>query len=146
MTRNKYWFANLRTLKVVYMLIGSNQMCSIEGLGIVAIKQYDSSVITLSDVKWVHNLRRNILSVSKLSVSRPMSVFKNQLVEITKIEMGRVVMIGNMIGNLYILRGDNLVALDTQTKTNSDLRKTVLRQRSLDHVGTNNLRELQNKE
>lgn len=89
------------------MVMGSVYSCSIEGLGIVAIKHHDGNVITLSYVKWVPKFRRNLF-VSKLSEAGLVRVFKSNSVENTKLESGKVITIGNRIGNLNILRGDTL--------------------------------------
>ena len=48
------------------VLIGNNVPCKIIGIGFVKIKMYDGVVRTLTDVKHIRDLKKNLISLSTL--------------------------------------------------------------------------------
>lgn len=64
MSSNIKWFTNLRDLSEGSVLIGSNQRCEIEGVGSVKVRQYNGKITTLSYVRLVPKLRRNLIFIS----------------------------------------------------------------------------------
>ena len=57
------WFTTYQSISGGEVLIGNNVTCKVVGLGIVRIKTYDSVVRTLSNVRHVPNLKKNLLTL-----------------------------------------------------------------------------------
>ena len=50
------------------VLMGNNASCKIAGIGMVKIKMFDEFLRTLSDVRHIPNLKRNLISLSTLDL------------------------------------------------------------------------------
>ena len=48
--------------------MGNNASCKIAGFGMVKIKMFDEFLRTLSDVRHIPNLKRNLISLSTLDL------------------------------------------------------------------------------
>lgn len=57
---NSKLFTDCKFIKGGYVIMESNNRCSITTVGSIIIKQYNGKNITLSDVNLVPNLRRNL--------------------------------------------------------------------------------------
>ena len=66
MTPNQDWLSTYEIVHKGAILMGNNASCKVAGIGIVHIKMFDGVVRTLSDVKHVLNLKRNLISLSTL--------------------------------------------------------------------------------
>ena len=66
MTSNLGWFSTYELVHKGAVLMGNNASCKVAGIGIVHIKMFDGVVRTLGDVRHVHDLKRNLISLSTL--------------------------------------------------------------------------------
>ena len=67
MTPNQDWLSTYEIVHKGAILMGNNASFKVAGIGIVHIKMFDGVVRTLSDVKHVLNLKRNLISLSTLN-------------------------------------------------------------------------------
>ena len=70
MTPKRYWFTTYRSISGGEVLMGNNMICKVLGTGIVRIKMYDGIVRTLSNVRHMPDLRKNILSLGIFNSQR----------------------------------------------------------------------------
>jgi len=66
MTPHGDWFLNFRNLSGGKVLLGNNQECKIMGIGDIKIKIHDGTTRTLSTIRYVLGLKRNLISLGEL--------------------------------------------------------------------------------
>ena len=64
MCHNKSWFYTFEKVNQGYVLMGNNSTCPVVGHGSVRIRMFDGIIQTIGDVRYVPDLRRNLLSLS----------------------------------------------------------------------------------
>ncbi|KAF3665269.1 Retrovirus-related Pol polyprotein from transposon TNT 1-94 [Capsicum annuum] len=69
MCRNRDWFIAYETVSKCIVLMENNTPCKIDGIGTIRIKMFDGVVRTLGDVRYVPDLKRNLISLSTLDLS-----------------------------------------------------------------------------
>ena len=77
----------LSTYELVHkgaVLMGNNASCKVAGIGIIHIKMFDGVVLTLSDVKHVLDLKRNLISLSTLDAKRNKYTGEGEVLKISK--------------------------------------------------------------
>ena len=70
MTPNKDWFNTYRSVNSGFVMMGNDASCKVAGIGNIIIKMFDDVVRTLCDVKHVHELRKNLISLGTLDCNR----------------------------------------------------------------------------
>lgn len=63
MTPNKYWFQQLDESDGGRVLLGNNQECRVKGVGTLQIIMFDNQVRIISEVRYVPELKRSLLSL-----------------------------------------------------------------------------------
>ncbi|KAG8498774.1 hypothetical protein CXB51_005214 [Gossypium anomalum] len=66
MSPNQDWFTTYETVSEGVVLMGNNTLCKIAGVGTIKVKMFDGVVRTLSDIRHVPELKRNLISLSTL--------------------------------------------------------------------------------
>ncbi|KAG8480001.1 hypothetical protein CXB51_025036 [Gossypium anomalum] len=66
MSPNWDWFTTYEIVSEGVILMGNNASCKIAGVGTIKVKMFDRAVRTLSDVRHVPELKRNLISLSTL--------------------------------------------------------------------------------
>ena len=66
MTPNREWFSTYEPMHRGAVLMGNNASCKVSSIGTVHIKMFDGVVCTLGEVRHVHDLKRNLISLSTL--------------------------------------------------------------------------------
>ncbi|KAG8478019.1 hypothetical protein CXB51_027833 [Gossypium anomalum] len=66
MSPNQDWFITYETVSEDVVLMRNNASCKIAGVGTIKVKMFDGVVRTLSDVRHVPELKRNLISLSTL--------------------------------------------------------------------------------
>ncbi|KAG8481491.1 hypothetical protein CXB51_026341 [Gossypium anomalum] len=66
MSPNWDWFTTYETVSEGVILMGNNASCKIAGVGTIKVKMFDGVVRKLSDVRYVPELKRNLISLSTL--------------------------------------------------------------------------------
>ena len=60
------WFSSFEKLDGYFSVMGDDHSCNVEGIGIVRIKMFDGIVRELKEVRYVPELKRNLISVGAL--------------------------------------------------------------------------------
>lgn len=66
MCPNRDWFATYEPVEGGTVLMGDNSSCKVAGIGSIQIKMFDGIVRTLTDVRHIPDLKRNLISLSTL--------------------------------------------------------------------------------
>ncbi|KAI5680532.1 hypothetical protein M9H77_01759 [Catharanthus roseus] len=131
MTSNKHWFSHFKPLNQGKVYMGNNQVCDVKGIGNIFIKMHDGVTRKLTEVRYVPDLRRNLISLGYLDSLGLSFKYKNCILRICK---GNLVMLkGFKRESLYILIGKtvcNLTALISKTVPE----KTMLWHRRIGHI------------
>ena len=97
--------------------MGDDHLCNIEGIGTVLVKMVDGIVRELKEVRYVPQLKRNLISVGTLKALGLVVSIRDGALKMTKGSM--VVMKGVRRNNLYYLKG-SMVTGQVETSTSSD--------------------------
>jgi len=66
MCPNRDWFSSFEKLDGYFVVMGDDRPCHMEGIGTVLIKMFDGMVQKLKDVRYVPQLKKNLISVGAL--------------------------------------------------------------------------------
>ena len=89
--------------------MGNNTPCQVIGMGTVKIKMFDGIVRTLTEVRHVPTMSRNLISLSTLDIKGYKYSAGDGVMKVTKGSL--VVMKGDLkAANLYLLRGSSFTA------------------------------------
>ena len=66
MTHNRDWLSTYEPVHKGAVLMGNNASCKVAGIVTVCIKMFDEVVRTLGDIKYVPDLKMNLISLSTL--------------------------------------------------------------------------------
>lgn len=69
MCPNREWFQNLVDKDSGIVLLGNNKACSIKGIGNITLRTSDECLKTITNVRYVPELKRNLISVGMLDSS-----------------------------------------------------------------------------
>ena len=125
--------------------MGNNAVCKTIGLGTIKVKMFDGIVRTLSEVRHVPDLKKNLISLGALDAAGYRYTAEDGVLKVNKGAM--VVMKGERNGNLYRLKGTTIsgkAAVATPTESNDDT--TKLWHLRLGHMSVNGLLELHKKQ
>ncbi|KAK4589439.1 hypothetical protein RGQ29_020135 [Quercus rubra] len=104
------WFTTYRSISGGEVLMGNNMICKVLGTGIVRIKMYDGVVRTLSNVRHMPDLRKNILSLGIFNSQGYKYTSEGGVLRISK--GGLVFIKGKLVNSLYMLQGSTTVVKD----------------------------------
>jgi hypothetical protein len=141
MCPNRMWFDTFKSCNADTMLMGNDARCKAIGLGTIKVRMFDEIVKILTNVRYVPDLKKNLISLGTLDSLGYGYSAKDGVIKITKGAM--VIMKGKKIGNLYKLLGDTVtggVAMSTLAEPNDD--NTVLWHMRLGHLGECSMFEL----
>ncbi|KAK4400677.1 Retrovirus-related Pol polyprotein from transposon TNT 1-94 [Sesamum angolense] len=109
-TPNREWFSSYRSGNSGSVYLGDDRCCNIVGVGDVRIKMYDGTVRTLSDVRHIPDLKKNLISLGTLHKNGfiPKADEDRETIRIVK---GALTMMKGKItaGNIYKLLGNTVV-------------------------------------
>lgn len=117
MTPMREWFFEFEELDggVVYM--GNDNPCKTVGIGSIKLRNHDGSTRILKDVRYVPNLKRNLISLGLLE-SKGLEVKMRD--GILKVTSGALVMLkGARKNNLYYYQGSTVVGTAAATTSSS---------------------------
>ena len=109
MTPNKSWFEDFNQDEGGIILLGNNKPCKVQGVGSVRIKMYNGVEKVLENVRYILELKRNLISLIML----------DELGYVIKAEAGTfkiskgslIVMKGVKKNGIYSLLGSTVVGL-----------------------------------
>ncbi|KAG8475695.1 hypothetical protein CXB51_032441 [Gossypium anomalum] len=142
MSPNRDWFTTYETVSEGVVLMGNNASCKIAGVGTIKVKMFDGVVRTLSDVRHVPELKRNLISLSTLDSKGYRYTAESGVLKISKGSL--VVMKGQRkIALLYVLQGSTVIgdaAVASSSLSDDDI--TKLWHMRLRHMSENGMAEL----
>jgi hypothetical protein len=130
-------------LLLVSFLGFDNSPCKIEGIGSVRIKMFDGTIRTLTDVRYIPKMKRNLISVSALDAKGYKYSGGDSVLKVTKGSL--IVMKGDLssTNGLYYLRGSTVSGNATPViSKNSDCDAANLWHMRLGHMSELGLAEL----
>ncbi|KAH0655443.1 hypothetical protein KY285_030325 [Solanum tuberosum] len=122
MCPNKDLFATYEPIGSGVVLMGNNAPCKVFGKGTIQIKMCDGVVRTLTDVRYVPDLKKNLISLGTLE---SLGCKYTGECAVMKISLGAlVIMKARRSGTLYTLLGSTVIgAAAVSTQSDSDITK-----------------------
>ncbi|KAH9752645.1 hypothetical protein KPL71_014775 [Citrus sinensis] len=140
MCPNKSFFKTFESVNGGKVLLGNNLACKVAGIGTISLKLHDGVTRDLHQVRFVLELKRNLISLGMVDQSGCTIKAKNG--EIQVLDQGKIVMKGVRKNGLYILVGSSLVQGISASVTRD---KTKLWHMRLAHISERGLKELSNQ-
>ena len=104
MTSDKSLFSNLEEKDIqILIAMGNDEKYSVSGVGTIIFQREDRACLTLTDVKYVPRLKRNLVSIAMLEDIGYDVVFRDGKVFLRHIITRQVKQIGSRVKNLYAL-------------------------------------------
>ena len=123
MCPNIDWFSSFEKLYGYSVVIGNDHPCDMKGIGTVNVKMFDEMVWELKEVRYVPQLKRNLISVGALEALGLVVSIKEGVLKMTKDSM--VVLKVVRRNNLYYLNGSTVTG-QVAASTSSDEDSTRL--------------------
>jgi len=101
MRPHKDWFSTYDPVDSTIVHMGNNAQCNVTGIGIVKIKTHDSVATTLSNVRHVPDLKRNLISLGTLESKGCKYSAEGEVLKVSK--GSRILLKGLRHGSLYVL-------------------------------------------
>lgn len=140
MTPNKDLFSSYEEYNGGNVTMGNNATCKVIGTGTVAINMFDGIVRTLTKVRHVPELKKNLISLGTLDTNGCKCIAEGGVMKVVKGAL--VLMKGAKVGSLYSLQGSTMVgSANVSTGTMSDS-ETKLWHLRLGHMGEHGMSEL----
>ncbi|KAL8502281.1 hypothetical protein ACS0TY_021421 [Phlomoides rotata] len=130
MCPNECWFKNLEKLDGESVLLGNGKSCKVKWIGSIRIKMFDRADKILSKVRFVPDLKRNIISLGSLTATG--CKFRAEGDSISVLKGERVLMKRERLNGLYILDGKTVTGSADSIMRSAD---TLLRHNRLRHEG-----------
>ena len=131
MTPNKAWFEDFKQEDGGVVLLGNNRPCKVQGIHSVRIKMHNDGERILTNVRFILELKRNLISLGML----------DELGYMIKVEAGTLKILK---GSLVIMKGikkngiyspvGSIVIGSVSTIVDSSLSNTMLLHKRLGHV------------
>lgn len=140
MTSRREWFTEFSRAAGGKVLLADDRAVTVQGIGTIRINATGGTVKSLTNVRYVPNLKRNLISVSSLDLqgfkqeggAGKTSFYKN----------GKLALQGTLCGSLYLLDGDTVKAAALAATSKDD---TALWHCRLAHTSIKNLKMLAEK-
>ena len=136
----KAWFEDFKEADGVYVLLGNNKHCKILGTSTVRIKHYDGIERVLEDVRYIPELKRNLIPFGMLDKSGYTFKLEPNFLRVARGSL--TVMKGTIKNGLYTLIGQTVIG-KVSTMLKEDVRTTKLWHQRLGHISHKGLQELQ---
>ncbi|KAK0586137.1 hypothetical protein LWI29_001641 [Acer saccharum] len=107
MCSRKEMFTEFQELNSGRVLMGNNQQCNVEGIVSVAIRMYDGMVRVFRDVRYVPNLKRNLISLGTLDEEG--YTYKAEKCVLKASKSSLVILKGDKKNGLYVLKGEAII-------------------------------------
>ncbi|KAL3505148.1 hypothetical protein ACH5RR_034989 [Cinchona calisaya] len=124
MCPNRDLFSTYESCNSGIVLMGNNVVCNVVGKGTVRIKMHDGIVRTLTNVRHVHDLKKNLISLGTLESLGCKYAGECGVMKICKGAL--VIMKAWRSGTLYILQGSTVTgsaAVSSSFLSDSDITK-----------------------
>lgn len=139
MTPNRHWFQEFQSITEGKILLGNHQECSVKGIRTVQVKMFDNQIRVMSNVRYVPELKRSLLSLGGFDKAVYVCKLENGTLKIVK---GAIVKLkGKLEKGLYHLIGSTVVGTTTISSLKEQQATKIWHMR-LGHVSEKGLTEL----
>ncbi|XP_028101183.1 uncharacterized protein LOC114300520 [Camellia sinensis] len=119
---NRDWFSNFEKLDSGTILMGNNTACKTIGIGSIQLKLDDGTVRALKEVRYVPELKKNLISLSTLASKGFKITLEGGALEV--VSRTQVIMKGSKKKNLYFLQGSTVISeVATNNRKNEEIDK-----------------------
>ncbi|KAK8944625.1 hypothetical protein KSP39_PZI007680 [Platanthera zijinensis] len=139
MCPNIEWFTSFRQCDSGRVLMGNDTECKTLGIVSIRIKMFDGTIRTLTDVRYVPDLRKSLISLGTLEVTGCSYTDEGGYLKVKKGAL--LVMKGERSGTLYKLIGTT-IAGDAAISETTDEDSSLLWHARLGHMSERGLMEL----
>ncbi|XP_077222053.1 uncharacterized protein LOC143855883 [Tasmannia lanceolata] len=141
MCPNKDWFTTYQSVNGGTVLMGNNMAYKIVGICTIHIKMYDGIVKTLTEVRHVPDLKKNLISLGTLDCNGCKFFDEAGILRVSKGAL--TVMKGKRRNGLYFLQGEMVFgSTSVSSSEDSDLETTRLLHMRLGHMSERGMTEL----
>ncbi|CAB4283358.1 unnamed protein product [Prunus armeniaca] len=139
MTSQSHWFSTFKTMTgIVYM--SDDNPCSTQGISSVMIKHHDGVIQELHGVRYVPNLKKNLISLGTLELQGYKFYYENNILKVAR---GALVMIkAPRRGLLYFWEGKSMEKQVAMAADDDQIDSSSLWHMRLGHVGNKALQGL----
>ena len=109
MCPNRDWFTTYQPIKCGVVLMGSNMSCKVVGIGSIRINMHDGVVRTLTNVRHIPDLKKNLISLGTLDSQRYKYCAEGGVLRVSKGSL--IVIKGKLVNGLYLLQGSTIVGV-----------------------------------
>ncbi|GJW92213.1 transposable element [Tanacetum coccineum] len=125
MSPNRDWFVTYEEFDGGHVFMGNDSPCKVVGIGTIQIRMHDGVVRTLTDVRHVPDLKKNLISLGVFDSKGFKYTSENGVLRVSK---GALVVMKATKGtsSLYTLQGETITSsasVSCTEKSNSDLTK-----------------------
>ncbi|GJR57614.1 putative polyprotein [Tanacetum coccineum] len=145
MSPNQDWFVTYEEFDDGHVFMGNDSPCKVVGIGTIRIKMHDGVVRTLTDVRHVTDLKKNLISLGVLDSKGFNYTSENDVLHVSKGALA-VMKATKGTSSLYTLQGETITgstSVSCSEKSNSDL--TMLWHMRLGHMSKKGMVILRNK-
>ena len=114
------------------VLMGNDAQCKVAGIGTIQIKTHDGVVRTLTNVRYIPDLKRNLISLGTLESLGCKYSAEGGVLKVSKGAL--ILMKANRIGSLYVLQGSVVTSSVAASSSLSDSDVTKLWHMRLGHM------------
>lgn len=140
MCPNREWFEDYKSNTGGEILMGNNATCKVVGIGSVHIKMWDGVVRTLSEVRHVPALKKNLISLGALDSKGCVIQAEGGALKVKRGSM--VILRGTKLpNNLYRLKGNTVVG-GAAVSTEPEIDELQLWHMRLGHMSQRGMEEL----
>ncbi|KAK3006427.1 hypothetical protein RJ639_017152 [Escallonia herrerae] len=121
--------------------MGNDAICEVMGIGAIKIKMFDTIVRTLGDVRYITDLKKNLISLGTLDSIDCIISIKGRVIKVSKGAM--VIMKGQKNKNLHKLMGNTVIGgASVSTHAGSSNDNSELWHKRLGHLSEGGMLEL----
>ena len=135
MCPNIAWFQNFSNKESSTVYMGNNQSCSMQGIGDITFKMHDNKVRMLTNVRYVPELKQNLISLGTLDELGYSYIVENGFMHVFK--SNDLILTGTKRHGLYVLNGCSLSPISSACIVKID--KTDLWHLRLGHMSQKGL-------
>ncbi|KAK8935199.1 hypothetical protein KSP39_PZI013173 [Platanthera zijinensis] len=119
MCPNREWFSSFRQYEGGRVWMGNVSECEILGVGNIRIRMFDGVVRTLTDVRYVPDLRKSLISLGTLEAAGYSFTSNGEYLEVRR--GAQTVLRGERFGSLYRLIGTTIARGDARREVRPSL-------------------------
>ncbi|XP_074264972.1 putative mitochondrial protein AtMg00300 [Silene latifolia] len=139
MCPHKHWFNTYESFNEGRVVVGNSATCEVVGIGSIKVKTAEDKKCTLTNVRHVPALGKNLISLSLLSDLGYEFQSKGEILSVTK--GSSLVLKGVKQNSLYVLQGETLTNFASCASVNHK-KKTKVWHKRLGHMGDRGIQQL----